>query len=359
MCAHLQGDRIRAAELDAQITDLENALSALRAQKAVVQERLDSFTYPVLTIPNELIAEIFVCLPRMLSRQEEFLLINLTHVCRKWRDIALSTPTLWRSISLYFGRNNPAAREVRKLEIWLSRSGCCPISVQIIIDNPLSEYKLSSAHCARWEVLKISLPSSHLPITEASMPLLRQLDLTVDDNPVTSNLVLSGNMPLLRSVILNDCAANSVTLPWAQLTSLALHGVYPCECTPILQQTPNLIHCRLFLFEGGDNTSNDTTLPHLESLVLAAFSGGDTVKGYEETFIVPALRKLDILERFLEDPVNSLTSFISKSGCQLEKVTIGGQRYISGDVYRTAFPSIEFSFTGEYVGKGLDIAPLT
>ncbi|KAJ7022544.1 hypothetical protein C8F04DRAFT_235740 [Mycena alexandri] len=145
--------------------------------------------------------------------------VTLTQICRQWRDIALATPTLWRALYLNFGSDNSAARQLRELEAWLSRSGCCPMSVQIIIkDVDDSEYKFSSAQCARWEVLKISLPSSYLPVTEASMPLLRQLDLSVDNHPFTSNLILSGNMPLLRSVILSDCAANAVSLPWAQLT---------------------------------------------------------------------------------------------------------------------------------------------
>ncbi|KAJ7019302.1 hypothetical protein C8F04DRAFT_337824 [Mycena alexandri] len=360
---HLQADRDRAAELDAQILDLERALSSLRVERAMVQKELDSFKYPVLTLPNETMAEIFLhflpIYPKCSPLKGPFSPINLTHICRKWRDIVLSTPTLWSSISLYFGHNNPTA-EVHKLEIWLSRSGCCPMSVQITIDDHL-DYKFSSAHCARWEALNIILPSSCLPITETSMPLLRQLDLylAVDDHFTPSNLTLCGKMPLLRSVVMNDGAANSVTLPWVQLTSLELHNVYPSECTPILQQTLNLIHCRLLIFEGDDDDStlDDTTLPHLESLVLADFGGGGAVKGYAETFIVPALRELDILERFLTDPVNSLKSFMSKSGCHLQKVTIDGPRYVSNDVYRTAFPSIEFSFAGEYVGKGPDIAP--
>ncbi|KAJ7024823.1 hypothetical protein C8F04DRAFT_1130265 [Mycena alexandri] len=344
----LQQDRIRAAKLDAQILDLKRSLSALQAQRELVQERIDLYKYPVLTLPNEIVAEIFGhCLPNYPECSEDFSPNNLMHICRNWRDIALAAPTLWRVIHLYFGLDSPAAREVRELETWLSRSGSCPMSVQITIDDsPGINCNFCSAHCARWEVLKISLPPSCLPLTEAAMPLLRQLDLTVTDDPVASNLILFGEVPLLRS---------------AQLTSLELHRVFPSECTPILQQTSQLIHCTLLLVEGDDSTFGDTTLPCLKSLViLGNRRNGDhntRVTGHMDSFIVPALHELDILERFLKDPIISLKSLVSKSRCQLQKVTIGGKRYVSSDAYRTAFPSVEFSFTGEYFGEEPDAAP--
>jgi hypothetical protein len=65
-----------------------------------------------------------------------------------------------------------------------------------------------------------------------------------------------------------------------------------------------------------------------------------------KTFIVPALRRLKIPEDFI-DPIESLTEFISKSGCKLEEVHITGRRSLPQDSYRKAFPSIpKFSFSG-------------
>ncbi|KAJ6601608.1 hypothetical protein B0H10DRAFT_1762067, partial [Mycena sp. CBHHK59/15] len=54
--------------------------------------------YPILTLPNEITSQIFVhCLPThgrvRPSRQAVPLL--LVHICRQWRDIALSTWELW------------------------------------------------------------------------------------------------------------------------------------------------------------------------------------------------------------------------------------------------------------------------
>jgi hypothetical protein len=73
------------------------------------------------------------------------------------------------------------------------------------------------------------------------------------------------------------------------------------------------------------------------------------VADFLEIFIVPALRTLEIQEQFLEpNPIESLTAFISKSGCKLEDVEITGLRSAPEASYLKAFPSIpRFSFNGE------------
>ncbi|KAJ7913318.1 hypothetical protein B0H13DRAFT_2326445 [Mycena leptocephala] len=135
------------------------------------------------------------------------------------------------------------------------------------------------------------------------MPLLRYLDLQLLDS--SAHAVSCGEVSLLRTVVLNYNAASSVVLPWAQLTSLTLLRVYPYECVPILQQTLSLVHCKLELFDSTNDQLNDITLPIL---------------------IVPALRSLEISEDFLYvSAIQSLTAFISKSGCKLEEVQITGQ----------------------------------
>jgi hypothetical protein len=90
----------------------------------------------------------------------------------------------------------------------------------------------------------------------------------------------------------------------------------------------------------------DIALPYLES--LAIFDLDESVIELLGTFTVPALRRLEISEGFLgTSPFDSLTRFISKTGCKLEELHIAGPRSLPKQSYLKAFPSIrKVSFSG-------------
>ncbi|KAJ7770641.1 hypothetical protein B0H16DRAFT_1881620 [Mycena metata] len=373
--ATLEAERNLVVNLDVQIMDLEreipvpeHSLSALRAHRTLAQTRLDSYKYPVLTLPNEIVCEIFVhflpVYPKPAPLAGTLSPTTLTHICRKWRDIALATPTLWRAAYLSINEEDeiadsdifiPFIQQLQELDVWLNRSRCCPFSIEIeeTFDSPRNFF-FSSAQCARWEYLRVSLVNRPFLAIAGPLPLLRHLDIAVEE-PGVGDPVVFPEAPLLRSATLNDLALETVILPWAQLTSLTLHFVYPHECVPVLQQTSNLVYCKLRLLK---NTGPwpDVTLPRLESLALVPFNSDNIVLGYLETLITPALRELQIDENLLdvEDPIHSLTSFISKSGCKLREMYISGTRNVSQDLYSRAFPSVRLSFDENYDGEGAD-----
>ncbi|KAJ7473247.1 hypothetical protein FB451DRAFT_1133777 [Mycena latifolia] len=128
-------DRAHIADIEAQILTLERAIGELRAEMQRTQERLDSYAYPVLTLPNETVSEIFVrFLPVYPLCPPQTGLLSptvLTHICRKWREIALATPALWRAISIVddIDSDRTDGRQLHILESWLNRSGCLPLAV--------------------------------------------------------------------------------------------------------------------------------------------------------------------------------------------------------------------------------------
>ncbi|KAJ7655838.1 hypothetical protein DFH06DRAFT_484201 [Mycena polygramma] len=322
--------------------------------------------YPVATLPNEIVSEIFIqflpvyplCPPSIGSLSPT----HLTHICRTWRDIALATLVLWRAITLSLN-DLPMERQALVSDI-LRRSGCCPLSIQL--DEFADEYEyddddedndpkkameilaLAVPHSARWEYLKANLLYPHFLPIDFPMPLLRHLDLglTAEDEPVNDDSMSFRELPSLCTVILDDAAIFRVVLPWDRLTSLTLTRVMPEDCPPVLRRASNLVYCelRLCCIYPHAIPLPDVTLPCLESLVFWDPVGSPTPR-YLETFVVPALRRLVVPERFLQpNPIGSLTSFISKSGCKLKDVCITGDGLVASSSYRQACPSIDFSF---------------
>ncbi|KAF7335599.1 F-box domain-containing protein [Mycena venus] len=358
MLRALEADRAHIADIDAQIRVLEGSISVLRAQKALVQERLDSYTYPVLILPNEITSEIFIHFlppyPDCPPLTGLFSPNLLTSICRTWREIAIDLPVLWRAICFddvsvqlpYFELH------IHIIDTWLRRSRSCPLSFEIN-NGDLEIYSPSTLaaihnYRSRLEYLVLHLHHSHIPTIEGPMSLLRHLDLQFDESP-PKDLLLYLKAPLLRTAILDDAAALHVILPWAQLTELTLSPVFPHECVSILRQTSTLVQCELHLACCGYARLPEVQLPRLESLILQEVDD-EPIEGYFETFTVPALRSLHVPENFLErDPIGALSSFISKSGCKLEHLCVTGPISIIKDLkdYRCGFPFItKLSFDG-------------
>ncbi|KAJ7651512.1 hypothetical protein DFH06DRAFT_1207194, partial [Mycena polygramma] len=263
------------------IAQLKLSLWGLRIEKSLAQVRLDSYKYPVSTLLTEIIIDIFICfLPT-------------------YPQIALGTPGLWRALGLELYED---AAPARVFGIWLNRSRCCPLSLKIERPSGLnlvnSEVLGTIAHHrARLEYAELFLSTAQLPIIggpHRAMPSLRELDLRLfidssNDPGITNDLF--GDVPLLRTVTLNDLAASRVIFPWAQLTSLTLYPVYPHECVPILQQTTNLVFCNLRVFDSpGEQPGPDITLLYLESLTLLAHATGRATN-FHESLIVPKHRR--------------------------------------------------------------------
>ncbi|KAJ7083487.1 hypothetical protein C8R44DRAFT_54529 [Mycena epipterygia] len=356
--AALAADRAGIANIDAEILRLQLSIEALRMERKTIKTRLDSYTYPVLTLPNEIVSEIFIqflpdypLCPPMVGLLSP---MCLTQICLKWREIALGTPALWRAVSAHALMSNE--RQFHMLQSWLSRSGCCPLSIKMegVIYNEDASHHIFAAiapHCARWEYLKLSCTSlSDLFTIEGPMPLLRDLDIAVYEGGLVPSAPFR-QAPRLRAFT-DRRQFDSLTyppdfLPWDQLTSLTLVATAPAQCSAILNQTVNLVHCELIIWEGALDQPDDIQLTSLKSLVLVKF---DTYvvppEQYLTTFIAPALRKLQVPDEFLRPtPIDTLDSFISKSGCQLQEVCITGKRSVSRGSYHMAFPSIpKFTF---------------
>ncbi|KAJ7176313.1 hypothetical protein C8R43DRAFT_557069 [Mycena crocata] len=334
-------DRALIADIAAQIIGLQRTISALRIEQDLAQKRLDSYIYPVLTLPNEITSEIFVhflpIYPLYAPLKGPLSPTLLTHICRQWRDIAHATPALWRATSLS-PRNDEQDNNI--LQPWIARSRHLPLSIHINgYYETLSCMKTLALHRARWEYLQSTwMAYDVLPFLRDPMPRLRHLDVLFTEE--FSNPIPLGDAPLLRSVGIYTHPDN-VILPWRQLTSLSLHSVVPGKCTAILQQTALLVDCKVSFSLDEDDLAQqpDINLPCLKSLIL--LEDNQLLTPYIYSLIVPALSTLQIPETDLgPDPIGGLRSFLSKSGCKLRELHIAGERLVTGAAYGKAFPSI-------------------
>ncbi|KAJ7711666.1 hypothetical protein B0H16DRAFT_592200 [Mycena metata] len=361
-------DRARILDIAARIIDLECSHRVLRAEKKLLeaeqetlQERLDAYTYPVLTLPPEIVSEIFVhflpVYPKRAPQKGLLSPITLGQVCRLWRQIAFSTPQLWRTFTLVLyadaSERSYQADHVR-MEAALRRSGSSPLSVQVFSysrpeTTPLFDTLM--AHRARWQHLQIFVQIHNLAAIDGPFPVLRSLTTSVwipraEDARRRSTAFRAS--PLLHRVAIRQYEeVFHDMLPWSQLTVLAIQSIQIKQCVTILALTPLLVYCDLTFSrheEGGteDDMPSHIGLAHMKQLKLR---GHSPLLNPLSISTLPALQRLHVDEASLQpDPIAALQSLLSRWGSSPQEIRIGFPA-LAIHLYSAALPSIVFSST--------------
>nr|GAT57048.1 predicted protein [Mycena chlorophos] len=246
-----------------------------------LQNPHSSSLYPVLTLPAEIVAQIFMhYLPAYPNRpplRGNGSPTRLSHICQLWREIAIATPQLWRAIS--FSVSNPDL-----VESFLKRSHLLPISINIDIDlgYDMTVAPLLLEYSGRWEYAAVRLDSvpPELAGQKIHLPLASHLevqDFSGEDSPEDKTLIFAA--PQLRTLSCR-CFRDQTYLghfdkeTWASLTVLSIGP--PARVVPILQilsNTKTLAHCSiegLITFtEDHWHTGMSISLPKLQSLILS------------------------------------------------------------------------------------------
>ncbi|KAJ7716300.1 hypothetical protein B0H16DRAFT_1801660 [Mycena metata] len=350
-------DRARIVDIAAQITDLECSLQALRAEKKLLeaeqetlQDRLDAYTYPVLTLPPEVMSEIFVhflpVYPERAPQKGLLSPITLGQICRLWRQIAFSTPSLWRTFKLSYA---PGARcNATKLTTPTPK---LLSNAPALVGSP-SRWSMHT-HRTRWEHLKLFVSVRNLPVIIGPFPLLRTLTTTVWVDGLhdeTYRPATFHSAPLLRRVAIDNYKDIFLSmLPWSQLTVLVIKSIDINPCVHVLALAPNLVYCDLTCFRLGEGeTPRQVTLARLKHLKLR---GPDQLWDHTPilnplgVLALPALQRLHIDEAsLLPGPIAALQSLLSLWGSSPRDIGIGfpSQPFA---MYPAALPKIVFSYT--------------
>ncbi|KAK7439846.1 hypothetical protein VKT23_017418 [Stygiomarasmius scandens] len=348
----LSGPLETVSRLNFEIEGLERALDELRHERGTVQNYIDvhkALTSPIRQLSSELLAEIFVhCLPsdRNATRSLSDAPLLLGLVCRRWRDISLSTPRLWSSVHIttpyLFDAailSSLATERIRGVETWLNRSGTVPLSISfyappsgndlreedpiygIIVRMVQDLWRCIASHSGRWRSIELTLtPVSAQLLTEVeetlqNIPQLESFRLSVFpvvasriyDQPFKANGILERASRLQSFAISGftyDLRPSELTFEFAQLSHLELSSVSYPRALDILLRCRCLISCvlhiKLDLAQDSMIISPTILLPSLENLTISIHVYHDLNQIFNlrhtilDSIIAPALLLLDV-----------------------------------------------------------------
>nr|GAT58129.1 predicted protein [Mycena chlorophos] len=206
--------------------------------------------YPVLTLPTEIVVEIFlrylppypICPPLL-------------------RYIAFNTPALWRAIELFstFPAGMTPEAQIHAAQIWLKRSQPWPISLVLngfklawASDELLNVMPMLLTHHLRWEHVALDLnkvPRLHWHRFDAllKMPMLVELDINNKSwsfwrivEPFDAPKLTTLFVEFWNSAELLPADELAASVRGASLTRLYLNYVTPYVAAKILRETNRL-----------------------------------------------------------------------------------------------------------------------
>ncbi|KAJ7262940.1 hypothetical protein C8J57DRAFT_1334298 [Mycena rebaudengoi] len=330
-----------ATELRAQLAKIVKEEAVLQSKLAKEQQsilrRLEAVIYPVLTLPAEIVAEIFMHYVGNSIVTYDFVLktyppLLLARVCRTWRGIALSFPRLWASLRIECSSQSGLNSCEKLLQCWLPRAGGCLIDLELLghhLPEPICDALVQHAARLRSLTLMHHLGSQLSDLLAAQQPqrcfaALETLTLRFQFGdvrqrglrPVTHVSAFS-DAPQLREVHISVGTVSRATLPWNQITTLHLYHSTPSRT--VLNQAPDLEVLSFSSWGAWSWGPNELlVMTKLHTLqVRPSGPGGSHDSPLLYHLILPALRALKVGYGQRIEPLRSL---ISRSSCTLREM---------------------------------------
>ncbi|KAJ7682176.1 hypothetical protein DFH06DRAFT_289562 [Mycena polygramma] len=322
--------RKRLVELDTQIVEHKRILRGLEQTRTAVERELhDTATFPVITLPAEITAEIFLqCLTWCAYTSHGF--GAFTGVCRGWRGIAFATPRLWSTLDLPHLPLQTGLVEGH-IDRWFARAGVLPLSLGVKLPDYLPTDKIFPldrlrdiiqrySHRVQCLELRLGDRDFHkLGLDLAEFPLLQRAMLSCYDPDLFSGVdpppKVFCNAPRLHDLNLQllstEVDLDRFILPWLQLTKF--EGTIPT--LDLFTLAPNLVEVKCD-FRHDDDLVLPTTLPLLSSLTVIEAS-----LNIIHYLTLPALKHLHIHEMDTEY-YDSLEPFLMRSSPPLESLSV-------------------------------------
>ncbi|KAK7038204.1 hypothetical protein R3P38DRAFT_2904988 [Favolaschia claudopus] len=335
---------------------LSNRAPEYQNQNTLVFDGLGRLRYVplsrrILALPLEILAEIFThCLPDVdfITPNPSTAPLALCGVCHQWREVALSTPTLWSSLELIL---DPAALDkgpcqwdayVYLCMTWLARARQAPLVLSLRLGTGLTRpecvrpiLQAIAGMSAQWRIINFdpSLVDTSLlfPNTAAppAFPILEKV--TCKNNTQFTSLLPFVNAPRLREFhTYSYPIALHPDFPWAQITTFTARYASSASCFwHVLDRAINLVEGK-FRFQlwkdpviPSESPTSIKSLDHLQSLSVDTNSEEGTAPtpiSVLRHLKTPALKRLTLRQHSFEPrPIDAsaFCSWISQSAVRL------------------------------------------
>ncbi|KZP26758.1 hypothetical protein FIBSPDRAFT_928435 [Athelia psychrophila] len=277
--------------------------------------------------------------------------VVLACVCRRWRDIALSTPQLWTSFHLMLVHST-IHHDKRTAKTWPSRSGALPLTIKLGFDQAPWFYKLAPEasdvlailfpHAHRWRKLICRLDCELLAQfhhVRGHLSSLEHLDFeaTYDSGTVTNMIDAFDQASCLAHLTLNQCSdLEEYNMPltprWQDLKRLDVRFDSSEELMATLYQCRSLEHLQVRVPDWDVTVDRPPLiLPRLHTFQLKIGTSGYAFDLMDD-FAFPSLRNVSLYVAVLDRRYNrdeeescaaKFISLLNRSQCPIQTFSLG------------------------------------
>lgn len=333
--------------IDERVEHLKDELDVLdgkREEISASMQKLKTAGATVRYLPTEILKEIFEhtvvvdSKGRILSLDTKNGPWLPSNVCKRWREVALTSPALWVNIGLVVPRIDQFAfRHSFLLGIQLARSANMPLSVEI--DYSLSQNEESSAlmhpyiialvpTTLRWRRLHLRATTSAFTSLKSSLGLLPNLEevfvrgLNNIDRPIVHCFQASQRLVSFRSFNCRD-PIRDFPVPWNKLEKLWI-GATKIDLLRLIENLrgmQNLQSLRLGKLSRHMEVPESTTslvLPRLQRLALKAELQEQAAESFLKHLQAPQLNSLETAVRG-DSMTHNIISFLGRQDILLDR----------------------------------------
>lgn len=264
--------------------------------------------------------------------------LKLGAICRRWRQVAWSTPFLWTTLSISLNLCEGPAR-ILLVEEWILRSKVLHLDMNVnlpqYVERTFKECEnllvtiAKSAH--RWRLLNIDMPLEHMKglfsmagtlLNVQAMGLraykrksitLRSFSLWSEDTrPKPRRLYLGPGFWL-----------DTVNVVWQSITTIEVCSISTGGCYHILRNSPNLEFCTFKGVSEMDGWQDLGPIIVLKKLLRFTYEAGDTINdSHLFSFITTPKLAYFSYSAYKSDLGTSFLEFISRSSPPLVELCI-------------------------------------